>query len=65
MNLTFEIDSLTKKNNLVNLNDDPIPGETVVGAESEKAHDFYKSNNTDWTAQDSNPKKTKHTNFNW
>ena len=65
MNLTIEIDSLTKKNNLVNLNDDPIPGKTVVESESEKAHDFYRANNTDRTALDSNPKKAKHKNFNW
>lgn len=65
MNLTFEVDSLTKKNNLVDLNYDLIPGGTVVGSESEKAHGFYRSNNTDRTALVSNPKKTKHTNFNW
>ena len=65
MNLTSEIDSQTKKNNLVNLNDDPIPGKTVVELESEKAHDFYRSNNTGRTATDLIPKKTKHTHFNW
>lgn len=65
MNLIIEIDSLPKKNNLVNLNDGPIPGKTVVESESEKAHDFYRSNNTDRTAPNSNPKKTKYASFNW